>query len=58
MREWICSFIFLLLFRDKDSGDNIGYSKCKMYNVTGPLDGSDNVSNLSIIGKVNWFYRM
>ena len=36
----------------------MAYSKCEMYNVTEPLVGSGNVSDLSIIGKVNDFYRM
>jgi len=58
MREWIYSCLFLLLCRDKDSEDNMAYSKCEMYNVTEPLVGSGNVSDLSIIGKVNDFYRM
>jgi len=44
--------------RDKDSEDNNAYSKCEMYNVTEPLVGSGNVSDLSIIGKMNGFYRM
>jgi len=60
MREWIYSFLFLLLLlcRDKDSEGNMAYSKCEMYNVTEPLVGSVNVSNVSIIGKVNGFYRI
>jgi len=59
MGEWIYSFLFLLhLCRDKDSEDNMAYSKCEMYNITEPLVGSGNVSDLSIIGKVNGFYRM
>ena len=51
MRE--CIYSFFLLCRDKASEDNIAYSKCEMYNVTGPLIGSGNVSDLSIIGKMN-----
>jgi hypothetical protein len=49
---------FLLFCRDKDSEGNMAYSKCEMYNVTGPLVGSGNVTDLSIIGKVNGFYIM
>jgi hypothetical protein len=36
----------------------MAYSKCEMYNVTGSLVGSGNVSDLSIIGKFNDIYRM
>lgn len=47
----------LTLPRDNDGENNIAYSKCEMYNVTGPLVGSGNVSDLSIIGcQYGWEY--